>query len=64
MLTPEAVTRKVIKAGSRWASSRIATDKALAMVPNRAIPAMACTSTGGNARNSAPTEAPNAPSNK
>ncbi len=58
---PDAVTRKVISAGSRSPSSFSAIARLLPMVPNSAMPAIAITSSFGNAANSAATVAPNRP---
>ncbi len=61
MVRPEAVTRKVISAGSRCDSSRSAADRLLPIVPSRAMPAIAMISSLGNAANSAATVAPKMP---
>jgi hypothetical protein len=59
--TPEAVTRKVSKAGSRSASWASALASALPIVPSSAKPAIARTNSFGKARKSAPTVAPKSP---
>ena len=46
---PEADTRMVIRAGSRWVSSSRATLRLLPMVLNRASPAIAKTNSFGKA---------------
>ena len=47
--TPLSVTKKVMSAASRWDSSRKAAARPLPMVPNSASPAIATTSSLGNA---------------
>ena len=60
-LKPEAVTKKVIKAGSRVEMSSSELAKALAIVPNKARPAITITSALGKAANKLTTEAPAKP---
>src|SRR5690606_35855160 len=60
-LMPDRVTRKVIKAGSRWRSSRKAVARPPPMVPSSANPATPMTSAGGNAASTPATAPPSKP---
>ena len=60
---PDADTRIVIRAGSRCISSSKATFRLLPIVLNKANPAIANTSSFGNAKNNATIVAPNIPMN-
>ena len=60
-LKPEAVTKKVMKAGSRVDISAKEFTSALAIVPNNARPAITITNAWGKAANKLTTEAPAKP---